>query len=178
MKKSILKFVSLFFALSFVFAMCVPAFAITEPETVFEEYTDEEEIRAFVENDPTELPTAPVIASAGNDVLANTESGTVLNEISDETVTTELTTAYETVSAEEGKKTDIAKKLIISLVIGLIIGLIVASVLKSSLKSVAKQSGASNYIEEGSFNLVEKEDVFLYKKEEKTPIPKQEPPKK
>lgn len=174
MKNNIVKIVSLIFALSFVFAMCIPAFALSEPETDFEEYTDEDEIRLFVENDPTELPTA----SADDDVFAYTESGAVSNEISGETVTAESTTAYETVSAESGKKTDIAKKLIISLVIGLIIGLIVASVLKSSLKSVARQAGASNYIEEGSFSLVGKEDVFLYKKEEKTPIPKQEPPKK
>lgn len=73
---------------------------------------------------------------------------------------------------------NVAKKVIIALVIGLLIGLIVATVLKSKLKSVAKQSGAANYVEEGSFTVDRKNDVFLYKKEERTPKPKQEPPKK
>lgn len=168
MKKSIIKFVSLFFALSLVFAVTIPAFATSEAETFYDEYTDEDVFQEYTDV---------------NDIQGFTYEDEDIREFN-ETITAEVYTSSVTASpdadasAKSGAKTNIAKKLIISLVIGLLIGLIVASVLKSSLKSVGRQAGASNYIEDGSFNLSGKEDVFLYKKEERTPIPKQEPPKK
>lgn len=157
MKKSIIKFVSLFFALSLVFAVTIPAFATSEAETFYDEYTDEDVFQEYTDVNDIQDFTYEDIREFTETVTASPDADA---------------------SAKSGAKTNIAKKLIISLVIGLLIGLIVASVLKSSLKSVGRQAGASNYIEDGSFNLSGKEDVFLYKKEERTPIPKQEPPKK
>jgi len=63
--------------------------------------------------------------------------------------------------------------IIIALVIGAVIGLIVAISMKASLKSVKPQSGASLYTVDDSFNVNVQNDVFLYKKEEKTEKPKQ-----
>lgn len=50
-----------------------------------------------------------------------------------------------------------------SLVIGLIVALIYTSILKGQLKSVAPAKNAANYTRDGSFNLTQSNEVFLYK---------------
>lgn len=55
-----------------------------------------------------------------------------------------------------------------AIIIGLVIGLIVAFSLKGRLKSVRSQYAAANYIVNGSLNLTEEREFFLYKKVEKT----------
>lgn len=52
--------------------------------------------------------------------------------------------------------------LITSLIIGLIIAFIATSVMKGKLKSVHYQSGAAGYIKNGSLNITDSRDIFLY----------------
>ncbi len=67
---------------------------------------------------------------------------------------------------------DIKSVLIISAVVGLVIAFIVVSIMKGQLKSVRKQSGAGNYIKDGSFRLTRSNDFFLYRTVSKTEKPK------
>lgn len=65
---------------------------------------------------------------------------------------------------------------IISLIIGLVVALIAVSIMKSSMKSVHKKSGAADYRKENSFKLTKNLDTFMYKRVDKTAIPKNNPP--
>lgn len=58
---------------------------------------------------------------------------------------------------------------LVSIIIGVVIGFIVVSVMKSQLKSVRSNSGASDYIVPGSFNLTVSQDIFLYQRTTRTP---------
>ena len=58
---------------------------------------------------------------------------------------------------------------LISIIIGVIIGFIVVSVMKSQLKSVRANSGASEYMVPGSFNLTISQDISLYERTTRTP---------
>ena len=60
----------------------------------------------------------------------------------------------------------------VSLIIGLVSALIAVSMMKSSMKSVRKKSGAADYRKENSFKLEKNTDTFMYKRVEKTAIPK------
>ena len=51
----------------------------------------------------------------------------------------------------------------VSLVIGLITALIAVAVMKGKLKSVKFQTAADNYVKEGSMNITESRDLFLYR---------------
>ena len=51
---------------------------------------------------------------------------------------------------------------IVSLVIGLLVALVVTGIMKSKLKGVRFQQGAGSYIKEGSMNVTESRDLFLY----------------
>lgn len=62
--------------------------------------------------------------------------------------------------------------LIISILVGVVIGFVVVSVMKSQLKSVHRQSGAANYLAEGSLNLTCSTDQYLYQNTTRTPRPK------
>lgn len=59
--------------------------------------------------------------------------------------------------------------LLISLLIGVAIGFVVVSVLKSQLRSVRRQSGAANYLTEGSLDLRVCQDRYLYQNTTRTP---------
>lgn len=63
---------------------------------------------------------------------------------------------------------------IVCLIIGLIVGAIGTSILRSALKSVDFKEEATSYRDLGNLNVTEKKDVFLYKKLDKTPIPKKD----
>lgn len=60
----------------------------------------------------------------------------------------------------------------VSLVIGLIVALIVVAVMKGKLKSVKFQTAADNYIKEGSMNITESRDLFLYRTVSRVAKPK------
>lgn len=66
---------------------------------------------------------------------------------------------------------------IICIVIGLVIGFMATGILRSSLKSVDFKQEATSYRELGNLNVTNRKDVFLYKKLDKTPIPKDKPKK-
>ena len=77
------------------------------------------------------------------------------------------------VQAQTGEPYDVGNmpkeeyNLIMNLIISLIIGFIVAKIItgkwKKTLVSVEKQKTATDYVREGSFNLVESRDFFLYR---------------
>lgn len=50
----------------------------------------------------------------------------------------------------------------VALVVGALVGWITILVMKSGMKTTRPQSGASEYIEEGSFQLVGQRDIYLY----------------
>ena len=59
-----------------------------------------------------------------------------------------------------------------ALVIGLIVAVIVMTVMKSGMKSVHMKAEASDYVREGSFDLTESNDTYLYSTVTKTEKPK------
>lgn len=64
--------------------------------------------------------------------------------------------------------------IIVCLIIGLIVGVIGTSILRGSLKSVDFKEEATSYRNLGDLRVTEKKDVFLYKKLDKTAIPKKD----
>ena len=62
----------------------------------------------------------------------------------------------------------------ISLVIGFIIALIAVGIMKSSLKTVRSQAAANSYVKDGSLNVTECRDVFLYCTVDRTERPKED----
>lgn len=73
------------------------------------------------------------------------------------------------------RRHNVVSSFVISLLIGLVSALIVVSIMKSSMKSVHKKTGATDYRKENSFKLEKNTDTFLYKRVEKTAIPKTNP---
>ncbi len=62
--------------------------------------------------------------------------------------------------------------LFVGAVIGVIIAFIVVLIMKGKLKSVRYQSAAQNYMRQGSLNITEKRDIFLYSTVSKRAKPK------
>lgn len=62
--------------------------------------------------------------------------------------------------------------LIVCLVIGFLLALIPMGILKGQIRNVKSKTEATDYTREGSFDLQIKQDRFLYKRLDKTPIPK------
>lgn len=62
--------------------------------------------------------------------------------------------------------------ILIALAVGFIVAFIVTGVMKSKLRSVHRQDAASNYTREGSFEVTESKEIYLYKKVDKTAKPK------
>ena len=62
---------------------------------------------------------------------------------------------------------------VIAILIGILIGVILAFVQKSALTSVHMQHAAAEYIKRNSLKFSRKTDTYLYKRIEKTAIPKE-----
>ncbi len=62
----------------------------------------------------------------------------------------------------------IVTNILIALVVGIIIAAIIIGSQVSKLKSVNERHEASDYVKQGSLQLSDKTDVFLYKKTERT----------
>ncbi len=60
----------------------------------------------------------------------------------------------------------------IAIIGGAILSFIVVGVMKAELKSVRKQAAANNYVREGSLNIRESRDTYLYRKVDKREKPK------
>lgn len=73
------------------------------------------------------------------------------------------------------RRHNVVSSFVISLLIGLVSALIAVSIMKSSMRSVHKKTGATDYRKEDSFKLEKNTDTFLYKRVEKTAIPKTNP---
>lgn len=58
------------------------------------------------------------------------------------------------------------------IVVGFLIALIPMGVLKGQIRNVHSKSQAEDYTRDDSFHLTVKQDIFLYKNVDKTPIPK------
>lgn len=65
--------------------------------------------------------------------------------------------------------------IVISIVVGLIVALIITSIMRSGLKSVSKQHTAKYYEKEAGLQLTRNKDVYMYKKVDRTPKPKEQP---
>ena len=70
-----------------------------------------------------------------------------------------------------GEPFDFGSNLLIAAVIGLIVSLIYVLVLKGQLKSVRRQSGAGSYVRQGSMNLTQSGDYFMYRNVTRTAKP-------
>lgn len=64
--------------------------------------------------------------------------------------------------------------ILIALAIGFLVAFIVTAVMRSKLKSVRPNNAAANYTREGSFNVTESREIFLYEETTKTKIQKEE----
>lgn len=62
--------------------------------------------------------------------------------------------------------------MIICIIIGVVLALIISLVLKGQLKTVHQENSAASYIEEGSFQLSEEWDTFLYERVTRTEKPR------
>ena len=62
--------------------------------------------------------------------------------------------------------------ILIALAIGFVVALIVTGVMRSKLKSVRPNNSAANYTRDGSFDVAESREIFLYKKTQQTRIQK------
>lgn len=62
--------------------------------------------------------------------------------------------------------------LLIALVVGLVVALIVTGVLRGQLKSVRSQANATDYVKQGSLEVSESRDFFLYRQVSRRPKPK------
>ncbi len=62
--------------------------------------------------------------------------------------------------------------ILISIGVGLVIAFIVVGSMKKKLKTVNMQAAANNYLKDGSLNVTESNDVFLYSNVTRTPKPK------
>lgn len=60
----------------------------------------------------------------------------------------------------------------IAIIGGMLLSFIVVSIMKSELKSVRQQAAANNYVKQGSLNIRESKDTYLYRKVDKREKPK------
>jgi uncharacterized protein len=67
-----------------------------------------------------------------------------------------------------------ASQIIIAIVVGLVVALIVTGIMRSNLKSVQKQQSAVYYEKEEGLTLTKNKDIYMYKKVDRTPKPKDE----
>ena len=74
--------------------------------------------------------------------------------------------------AINGEPFDMTKSLLISLVIGVVLALIITGTMKGKLKSVRSQRAAANYVRQGSMNVTESSELFLYRTVESREKPK------
>lgn len=63
--------------------------------------------------------------------------------------------------------------ILISAVVGVVAAFIITSVMKGKLKTVRFQPAASNYVRQGSMNLTNSQDIFLYTHVDRRPRPKE-----
>lgn len=70
-----------------------------------------------------------------------------------------------------GNGDNLVPHILIALAIGFLVAFIVTMVMKSKLKSVRANNAAANYTREGSFDLVESREIFLYKQTTQTRKP-------
>ena len=65
--------------------------------------------------------------------------------------------------------------LIICLLIGFLLALIPMGVLKGQINNVHSKTEATSYTREGSFNLMNQKETFLYRNVQRVPIPRNNP---
>ncbi len=65
--------------------------------------------------------------------------------------------------------------IIIAIVVGLVVALIVTGIMRASLKSVAFQHSAKFYENEEGLHLTRSQDIFMYKRTDRTAKPKEQP---
>lgn len=112
--------------------------------------------------------TSSIIESVGEDMTPDLKDGN-------------YAAAFDTFVAKCEERIDIAingepfdpvMSFIVALVIGIVLALIVTGIMKGKLKSVRAQRAASNYVRQGSMNVTESYEMFLYRTVEKREKPK------
>lgn len=66
----------------------------------------------------------------------------------------------------------VVKNLLIAIVIGFVLALIISLIIKGQNKSVRFQRAANSYVRQGSLNVTERRDLFLYSTIDRREIPK------
>ena len=69
------------------------------------------------------------------------------------------------------KSFNIGRSLLIAFIVGLVISLIITGIMRSKMKSVRYERAASNYIKQGSMNVLRSRDIYLYSTVTKIPKP-------
>ena len=65
--------------------------------------------------------------------------------------------------------------IIIAIIVGLLVALIVTGIMRASLKSVGKQYSAKKKKKEQGLTLTKNKDIYLYRKVDRIPKPKEQP---
>ena len=116
--------------------------------------------------------------SLGSEALPDSECQKIIDEITDELSDGDYAQAFdEYIDLVEEAVYDvnhfnIAFNILVSIGIGLVVALIVVLVMKSQLKSVRFQSAAANYLKDGSLQVSNANDVFLYRHVNRVAKPK------
>lgn len=112
--------------------------------------------------------TSSVIESVGEDMTPDLKDGKYAN-------------AFDTFAERCEERIDIAINgepfnpiwtLIVALVVAFLLALIITGIMKGQLKSVRSQRAATNYVRQGSLNVTESYEMFLYRTVEKREKPK------
>ena len=112
--------------------------------------------------------TSSIIESVGEDMTPDLKNGN-------------YAAAFDTFAAKceeridiaiNGEPFDPAMSFIVALVIGIVLALIVTGVMKGKLKSVRSQRAAANYVRQGSMNVTESSELFLYRTVDRREKPK------
>lgn len=101
------------------------------------------------------------------------EAFTVFADLCDEFITqAENGTPYDTGNLPK-KPFSVGRNLLIALAVGLAAAFIITGIMKGQLKTVRRKSAANHYMKNGSLNLVESRDFFLYSHVDRHEKPKE-----
>lgn len=117
----------------------------------------------------------------GADAMTNSEIDAVGEDMTPDLKDGKYADAFDTFAERCEERIDIAINgepfdpvwtLIVALVVALLLALIITGVMKGQLKSVRSQRAAANYVRQGSMNVTEAYEMFLYRTVDRREKPK------